>query len=76
MPRRGELRTSGLRAASSRGISRIDERQVRGAHHSDEIVNSALMENATGQSSCFQCLAVELEGEGLESVTYAKGTNR
>jgi len=75
MPRRGEVRASALQAAISREMRRIDGRQVRGADRCDEIGNNALMENATGQSSCFQCLEVEVDRGGLESVTYAKRTH-
>lgn len=72
MPRRRELLASALLATISCGMSRIDDGQVRDAGHCDEIVNNALMKIATGQSSCFQCLEVDVEGCGLESVTYAK----
>jgi hypothetical protein len=75
MPRRGELRAGAPLAAICCGISRIDEKQLRGADRCDEIGNNALMENATGQSSCFQCLEVEVDRGGLESVTYAKRTH-
>ena len=75
MPRRGELRAGALRAAISCRMNRIDERQLRGADRCDEIVNSALMENATGQSSCFQCLAVEDEIDILQSVGYGLATH-
>ena len=72
MPRRGELGARALRAAISREMYGIDGRQVRRADRCDEIVNNALMENATGQGLCFQRLEVGVEFGGLESVTYAK----
>ena len=64
------------RATISCGMSRIDERQVRCADRCDEIVNNVLMKTATGESSCFHSLPVDVEGGGLESVTYAKGAHR
>jgi hypothetical protein len=69
MPTRGGLRASALRAAISCEMMRIDGRQVHDADGCDEIVNNALMEIATGQSSCFQCLEAKVEGGDLESVT-------
>jgi hypothetical protein len=57
MPKRRELRVGLLCAAISHEMKWIDESQFRGAGYCDEIVNSALMEIATGQSSCLQCLA-------------------
>ena len=72
MPTRGGLRASALRAAISCEMMRIDGRQVHDADGCDEIVNNALMENATGQGLCFQCLEVGVDRGGLESVTYAK----
>ena len=74
MPRRGELRVSALRAAISSEMKRIDERQFRGSGYCDEIVNSALMKIATGQSLCLRCLEVEDENEGLESVACGLAT--
>jgi len=67
---------SALQAAISCEIKGIDARRFQGAGYCDEIANSALMEIATGQSSCFHCLEAEVEGGGLESVTYAKGAHR
>src|ERR1019366_4797464 len=70
MPRRGELGVSALRAAISREMKRIDERQLRGASYCDEIVNTALMEIATGQSLCFMVFGGGRREEGLQSVGY------
>jgi hypothetical protein len=67
MPRRGNLRVSTLRAAISREMKRIDERQFRGTGYCDEIVNSALMEIATGQNSCLPCLEADDENDRLQS---------
>jgi hypothetical protein len=68
VPRRGELRASALRATISCEIKGIGERKIHGAGYCDEIVNNALMENATGQSSRFQCLEVDDEKGGFKSV--------
>jgi hypothetical protein len=75
MPKRGELRVSALRAAISREMKRIDERQFRGLGYCDEIVNSALMEIATDQSLCLQRLEVEDENGGVESVAYGQNVH-
>ena len=75
MPKRGELRVSPLRAAISRGMKWIDERQFRGAGYCDEIVNSALLEIATGQSLCLQRLEVDDENRGVESVAYGQNVH-
>ncbi len=75
MPTRGGLRASALRAAISCEMSRIDERQFRGVDHCDEIVNNALMEIATGQSSCFQCLEGEDAIDLLQSVGCGLATH-
>jgi hypothetical protein len=61
MPRRSELRVSALRAAISREMNRIDERQFLDASYCDEIVNTALMEIATGESLRWQGLEADDE---------------
>jgi len=61
MPRRGELQVSALRAAISREMNRIDERQFLDASYCDEIVNTALMEIATGESLRWQGLEADDE---------------
>jgi hypothetical protein len=70
MPKRGGLGVSALRAAISREMKRIDERQFRGLGYCDEIVNSALMEIATGQRLCLECLALDDENGSVESAAY------
>ena len=69
MPGRGELLASAQQAPISREIKGINKKEIDGAGYCDEIVNNALMEIATGQSSCFQCLEAKVEGGDLESVT-------
>jgi len=66
MPTRGELRVSPLQAAISYEMKGIGEGQFCGAGYCDEIVNSALMEIATGRGSCFQCLEAESKNCGVE----------
>jgi hypothetical protein len=75
MPKRGELRVSPLRVAISRGMKWIDENQFRGSGYRDEIVNSALLEIATGQSLCLQRLAVDDENRGVESAAYGQNVH-
>ena len=41
----------------------------------DEIVNNALMENATGQGACFQCLEGDDEIDLLQSVGCSLATH-
>jgi len=55
-------------AAISCEMKRMGERQFRGAGYCDENVNRALMEIATGQRSCLQCLGTGDEDRRLESV--------
>jgi len=68
MPRRGELLASAQQAPISREIKGINKKEIDGAAYCDEIVNNALMEIATGQSSCFQCLELDDEIGLLQSV--------
>jgi hypothetical protein len=53
MPKGSESGVSRLIAAISREMRGIDDKKLRGLKYCDEIVHSALMEIATGQSSCF-----------------------
>jgi hypothetical protein len=53
MPKGGESGVSWLIAAISREMMGIDDTKFHGLKYCDEIVHSALMEIATGQSSCF-----------------------
>ena len=76
MPTRGELQVSTRLAAISCEMKEVDGSQFHGASNCDEIVNSALMEIATGQNSCLQCLEVADGNDGLESVTCGWPTYR
>ena len=70
MPRRGELGINVPITTISSYIKQIDESRFRGAGYCDEIVNSALMEIATGRSSCSWSLEWTDENDGLQSVAW------
>jgi hypothetical protein len=70
VPRRGGLQSIHLSAAISCEIKGIGELQILAAGYCDEIVNSALLEIATGQSLCLQGLEADDENDGLQSMAY------
>jgi hypothetical protein len=52
----------------------IDGREFDGAGYCDEIVNNGLMEIATGERPCFQCLEGNNELDLLQSVACGMAT--
>ncbi|MGA7693828.1 MAG: hypothetical protein WCA76_02305 [Candidatus Sulfotelmatobacter sp.] len=70
MPKRIEARVRALRVAISREIMRIEGIRFRGAVYADEIVNTALMEIATGQSLRLQRWELNEVIDALQSISY------
>ncbi|MGB8918445.1 MAG: hypothetical protein WCC89_16435 [Candidatus Sulfotelmatobacter sp.] len=70
MPKRIEARVRALRVAISREIMRIEGIRFRGPVYADEIVNTALMEIATGQSLRLQRWELNEVIDALQSISY------
>jgi hypothetical protein len=70
VPKRIEPRIRVLGMAISHEIMRMEGIRLSGAVYCDEIVNTTLMEIATGQSLCLQRWELNEVIDALQSISY------